>query len=70
MSYDFIEISLIRLGEQLPDCLSPSYRFRETYPSMFRGCDPLAQKDRPLKEQLIEAPKLAVHLPNHCNKSR
>jgi hypothetical protein len=70
MSYDLIEITLIRLGEQLPDRLSPSYQSRETYLSTFRGRDPLAQKDRPLKEQLIEAPKLAPHLPNHCNKSR
>jgi hypothetical protein len=63
MSYDLIEITLIRLGEQLPDCLSPSYQSRETYPSMFRGCDTLAQKDRPLKEQLIEAPKTGCPSP-------
>ena len=44
MSYDLIESTLIRLGEQMPDSLSASFQFPEAdLPSTSR-CDTKRQK--------------------------
>ena len=43
MSYDLIESTLIRLGEQMPDSLSASFQSRADLPSA-RRCDTKRQK--------------------------